>query len=549
MKVFNNLLLASAFGTQATRPYTTKIVAGQTASKPTKIVDLCVGSPYAGHSVWNTACMQGDTKKPTNIGNVKYLPSFSKEWKNIIYSYNKNNLKNLPINDLNINKLIKSYFDLYFKDRSFIGLTKFMRMKKRRQFLRRIFVSDIEVKHTNKKAKITLYTVNREKNLLKTKYNKILKKINHFLFEKYTFLHNDFLNSLIGITNKVFYLKKRYFFIQETIKKSHYINHKFGYLKVFLILNRLFLEKIWSIMIRNQYLYFVRLLKKYDLLYSLNQFKFNNKVLLPKISKLLWKLLSFAVHAGNQVQSSVISASNAKKIEYNIVNLKSIRLNTDIFTNVVALNIKKKRNKTLPWSMLGILNKVNLPNVNTIKERMRMRTIDNLDSFKNKYRDLKIISLVNSNNSNANINNLDELLNNVLGNAAVLCTDSNNVQNLRCSNDFFYKKKYKSSAGYKLPKAMYTHLYRKNNIFNSIHYKNIAGIRLEVKGRLTKRYRADRAICALKWKGGLKNIDSSFKGLSSVLFRGNTPSNISYTMHNSKRRIGAFAVKGWLSGK
>jgi hypothetical protein len=45
---------------------------------------------------------------------------------------------------------------------------------------------------------------------------------------------------------------------------------------------------------------------------------------------------------------------------------------------------------------------------------------------------------------------------------------------------------------------MYTHLYRKNNIFNSIHYKNIAGIRLEVKGRLTKRYRADRAICALK---------------------------------------------------
>jgi hypothetical protein len=66
--------------------------------------------------------------------------------------------------------------------------------------------------------------------------------------------------------------------------------------------------------------------------------------------------------------------------------------------------------------MLGILNKVNLPNVNTIKERMRMRTIDNLDSFKNKYKDLKIISLVNNNNSNiANINNLDGLLDNVFG--------------------------------------------------------------------------------------------------------------------------------------
>jgi len=31
------------------------------------------------------------------------------------------------------------------------------------------------------------------------------------------------------------------------------------------------------------------------------------------------------------------------------------------------------------------------------------------------------------------------------------------------------------------------------NIFNSIKYKIMNGIRLEVKGRLTKRYRADRA--------------------------------------------------------
>lgn len=548
MKIFNNLSLASVFSVSQTCfatnqkkeqaakykkhnvHFATKIVT-QTVSKPAKAVDLCkVDSTFQ------------NTKKYTNIGNVKYLPSFSKEWKNIIYSYNKNNIKNLPINDLNINKLIKSYFNLYFKDRNFIGLTKFMRLRKRRHFLRRIFVSDIEVKHTNKKAKITLYTVNREKNLLKTKYNKILKKINYFLFEKYTFLHNEFLNSLIKITNKIFYLKKRYFFIQETIKKSHYINHKFDYLKVFLILNRLFLEKVWSIMIRNQYLYFVRLLKKYDLLYSLNQFKFNNKVLLPKISKLLWKFIS----SSNMCWRS--HSNNAKKIEYNIVNLKSIRLNTDIFTNVVALNIKKKRNKTLPWSMLGILNKVNLPNVNTIKERMRMRTIDNLDSFKNKYKDLKIISLVNNNNSNiANINNLDGLLDNVFG--CFVKEEKKNNMGVAASFSKEWKNIAKTKHSLNKSRNMYTHLYRKNNIFNSIHYKNIAGIRLEVKGRLTKRYRADRAICALKWKGGLKNIDSSFKGLSSVLFRGNTPSNISYTMHNSKRRIGAFAVKGWMAGK
>jgi hypothetical protein len=76
----------------------------------------------------------------------------------------------------------------------------------------------------------------------------------------------------------------------------------------------------------------------------------------------------------------------------------------------------------------------------------------------------------------------------------------------------------------------------------------MGGIRLEVKGRLTKRYRADRAIFKVLWKGGLKNIESS-KRFSSVKFRGYINSNLEYSMCTSKRRIGAFAVKGWISGK
>jgi hypothetical protein len=53
----------------------------------------------------------------------------------------------------------------------------------------------------------------------------------------------------------------------------------------------------------------------------------------------------------------------------------------------------------------------------------------------------------------------------------------------------------------------------------------------------------------MKWKGGLKNIDSSYQGLSSVLFKGNTNSNVSYSLSTTKRRIGAFAVKGWIGAK
>jgi hypothetical protein len=83
-----------------------------------------------------------------------------------------------------------------------------------------------------------------------------------------------------------------------------------------------------------------------------------------------------------------------------------------------------------------------------------------------------------------------------------------------------------------------------NVLYNYIKYKNMSGIQIEVKGRLTKRYRADRSVFTLKRKGGFKNVDSSFKGLSSVLFRGNTKSNTSYSFSKSKRRVGSFAVKG-----
>ena len=96
------------------------------------------------------------------IGNMKYFPSFSKEWRNTIYSFNKKNLFNLPINDLNINKLIQSYFNLFFKYK-FRLFSKFRRLRERRTFLRRIFISDAEIKHTNDKVKITLYAINKEK--------------------------------------------------------------------------------------------------------------------------------------------------------------------------------------------------------------------------------------------------------------------------------------------------------------------------------------------------------------------------------------------------
>jgi hypothetical protein len=427
-------------------------------------------------------------KKIGDIGKIKYLPSFSKEWKNTIYSYNKNMLKNIPSNDVNINKIIQSYFNLYFKDHKYVGSRKFILLRRRRTFLRKIYVSNAEIKHTNNKAIITLFTVNREKKILKRKYLKINKKISQNLIRRYLLLYKNNVSNIYDIINNHKFLS-----VNEGNKmtKKGFLNYRLEYLNKFIKLKDLYLRKIWSVIISKYWRTHLKLLRKYDLMYSLNQYKFNNLTFLPKLSNILNKIIG-------------------KKIEYNIINLKSIAYNTDLFTNALALKLKKKRMNYIK-SMFSILNRAYLPKINTIKERTLVKGQKNIDLYLDKYKDLNIIS-------NLNNINLDKLLNNIHNTTN---TDKNDTENKKIHN----------------------------LIYNSIGYKNMGGIRLEVKGRLTKRYRADRSIYSLKWKGGLKNVDSSFKRLSSVLFRGNSKSNMTYTLSQSKRRIGAFAVKGWISGK
>lgn len=431
-------------------------------------------------------------KKIGDIGKIKYLPSFSKEWKNTIYSYNKNMLKNIPSNDVNINKIIQSYFNLYFKDHKYVGSRKFILLRRRRTFLRKIYVSNAEIKHTNNKAIITLFTVNREKKILKRKYLKINKKISQNLIRRYLLLYKNNVSNIYDIINNH---KNEYKFLSvnggNKMTKKGFLNYRLEYLNKFIKLKHLYLRKIWSVIISKYWRTHLKLLRKYDLMYSLNQYKFNKLTFLPKLSNILNKIIG-------------------KKIEYNIINLKSIAYNTDLFTNALALKLKKTRMNYIK-SMFSILNRAYLPKINTIKERTLVKGQKNIDLYLDKYKDLNIIS-------NLNNINLDKLLNNIHNTTTDKINDTDN------------KKIH-------------------NLIYNSIGYKNMGGIRLEVKGRLTKRYRADRSIYSLKWKGGLKNVDSSFKRLSSVLFRGNSKSNTTYTLSKSKRRIGAFAVKGWISGK
>jgi hypothetical protein len=79
-------------------------------------------------------------------------------------------------------------------------------------------------------------------------------------------------------------------------------------------------------------------------------------------------------------------------------------------------------------------------------------------------------------------------------------------------------------------------------IFEKIPYKNLKGISLLSKGRLTKRYKANRSIKLQNLIGGLNNVN--FNNKYKSIYRNNINSNIEYSKHINKRRIGAFAIKG-----
>lgn len=387
--------------------------------------------------------------KISDVGNTKYFPPVSKEWKNSIYVFNPNNLKNFPVYDININSLIKNFFNLQFNYKFL--LKKYKSYRLRSASFNKIYASKAEIKHTNNKAILTVYVYNREKISL-------LKKIR--------------------LLNKSFYNEVK-LLISENKKILGFYNSEDS--------NIIYNKSIKALLDKN-----LKVLRKYKLRLSLNKSKFEEK--------LLYKLKNFIIKYYN------------KKVEFNIVNIRSVVFHTDFFTKIVTSKLLNRKANILA-TMDNILNKVVLPKVNRIVEKSLVKKSLNL--LENKYKYLNLSFILN--------NNLSELLNSLYYNLIVDYYNNNNL-----NKDYF--KIYEI-------------------IFNSINYKNMAGIRLEAKGRLTKRYRADRATFKVRWKGGLKNIDSSYKGLSSVNMRGYVKPNLDYSIFTSKRRIGAFAVKGWISGK
>jgi hypothetical protein len=450
-------------------------------------------------------------------GETKYLPPVAKEWKNHVYNYNSNNSINFPVYDLNINSLIRGYFSMYFNNE--LSKSRFILRTKKQKLLRKIFVSKAEIKHTNNKAIITIYIYNKEKPVLKEGL-KTLKKYHKGLylfwlkFLKYT--KSNILQTTTSLNT-------------QTTEFSAIEN----FFKIFWNLLLKNESILWSKDTINKSKKFFLKIRKLRLKINLNKYKLENKF--------LFKL------------SGLISKYYNKKVEFNIVNLKSLASNNDIFTELLTQKLKKEQ--TSPTRLMNaLLSKIFLPKVNTFFEKERIQKQADSNFLLNKYINLNISNIisnisVNSDQVSTNLSNskLKDNFNNILyenfyKNPLIKYNES------LLNREFKYHIKPVKLNLSENDTETYFEKIRKI-VLNNIKYKNIGGARFVVKGRLTRRYRADRALYKYKWKGGLKNMDSAYKGIPGTIFRGFLDSNIEKSVCSSKRRIGSFGVRSWLAGK
>jgi len=406
---------------------------------------------------------------------TRHFPPATKEWFNSTYTYNKNTPKLFPIADKFIVKLIKNYFNLFSRKLERKLRLRLLRLFHRKRSTNRVLVSRAELKHTSDKITITFFVYNRQEISYLKKRRKIALRI---LKQKKAFVH------------KIIYLLKKAFKVIWKIRRTKISSFNNALARdYFKHYETKFSKKFIQKALKREMLYMA-----YTRILCFNKSKFDNRFILP-LKNLFVKVYS-------------------KKIELNIVSLKSMHLNSDILSQIMTIKLKNRKNRILRVLKLTFktlkkpkLRKFQL--IGTKKDRI------------NYLQNLRISDLIkNSFNTKPNVINKDAL---GLIIAKLFRSKLENVNENKKSN------------------------YLDNIFLNCLKHKSINGVRIEASGRLTKRITASRSLFKLKYLGNIKNIDSSFKGYSSVILRGHLRSNLQYTKIKSKTRIGSYGLKTWVS--
>lgn len=434
-----------------------------------------------------------NNKIDVNISD-KHLHPQNKQWINSVYYYNKGYLKNLPSLDTTVNNLARSYFNFISKHKEEKTEANRSRIKSLTRSVNKIFVSKPEFKHTNSKVIITFYVYNRQ-------YKYYVKKLINL--SRLNNINLGTNQSKLLTVNKILSNKMGEKSLTNNKQITHSLDLNLIKSNSVILLNNIIRIKSlitealkWDDTMFKHYEYNIlkmfidKSMDKEKLIIYYNHLIRINKFKYENIYLVRFK--------------KILETLYNKKVDINLINLKRTYLNTDILLEMITFKLKSNKSNLL--SLLGrILNSVKINSLNKI---MDIRTVN-----KSK---ILLINTVLPLRSYVNTLVEKSILNNYINNIFDNTDLSLNPQNV---------------------------------LVNYIKYKTISGLKLQAKGRLTKRSKAERSISKNKYKGGLKNIDSSYKGLSSIMIRGHEKANIQHSKLEYKNRNGSFGLKGWLSNR
>jgi len=458
-----------------------------------------------------------------NISNILNILGDSKSYQELKLSINEINntvaKKNKLVNIKNSCSLLKKYqyalINIYTKNKK---INKNIKVNKNIEkkyeiisFNRPLFMKHGQILPINE-------DINNKRII---KLNRPLS-LNEFLFQFDfgTYIHNMKKNSLLNIMNKYYSSLINLFETNVLTNKEilSIFNDKVKYIYTLFEENKIWKKKI--------FLSKETLDRPVKRLYTLVNFikkeveeGYRNAHLLLPLYLFWFNQNKFKMNLIEKLSNLVKNLYN-KEVVFNIVNLKKMHLSSDIYTQAVVLKLKNRDNK-LYRVLKSSLRKIKIPNFSKINEKNNK---PNKDEFiDNKIRNSLINSMFTKEDVKDPLNNL-------------LLNFFPSAENLQKS---VVKKGYVKNCSISL----------KDYVLMYLKHIKVRGIRVEAKGRLTRRFTASRSVFKMKWKGGLKNVDSSFKGLSTIMLRGYIKSNAQYSFISSKNRNGAFGVKGWVSNK
>ena len=439
--------------------------------------------------------------------------------------------------------LLKSYFNSKRKHKPFNPKRhkkeKPMLPRLRRLSGQRLFIGKGDLKHTSSRVIITFYVYNTESMFLARKLMQLTFGLGAFIETKIKLkktVAKDSEGNIKITYNRLFNLReyknwrKHYeWYLSDMISLINKQSSKLKAInKYYMILRNLVLAKFLT----NDQIYLM-FNKKAQSFFPNNFPSFYSQITVAgkeyiKNWDLYFKLLQDNKLKFDRVFMSqlinLVQQIYNKKVELNIVNLKKMHLNSDIYTQAVSLKLRNRDNN-LYKVLKASLRKIKLPVIRKINEIQKKAAKE--EFFVNRIRNNTISTMFSIKNKKTK--NINDRLQNLLLKFYPLA-DNLKINVLKRSN----KNRYVSLE---------------NFVIRSLKHLNLRGIKVEAKGRLTRRFTASRSVLKRKWKGGLKNVDSSFKGLSTIMLRGIVKSNLQYSTISYKNRNGAYGVKGWVSSK